>query len=443
MQKPTRPPCTNQDELESELADLVRVARNLSRAELLYLTTIVEGFRRANALFQDDVRACPRAFRWSENEHLGAPELCGALLSANFYASGEGFDPYGHDPITTHAKRVLSRTFECKGDVYFVGSGTAANGCAIAAFAGRGERVLTGLGSHILTLEAGAVSHLTGGAHVEAITESERKVVPADILRALRPVRSTLHEHTLAAKVVFISNPSERGLVYSAQELRELKECCTSHGLVLGIDAARMPYIPRTQGESLAALVASADFFTLSISKTSGLLGAAIVFREYLPENVEFDRLLKGAGHKIDAAAYVASQFSYLYSTRRFFNQFEAAVEQARWLERELVARGFAVEVVESNGVFVSLPAALVDAIRDRHSFYEWRSRSLLDNPVADETTIRIMIRAESDEPAIQALLEDIDCYCCEQRSTLKSAVANSDPQDVFEARSSVTTSEE
>ena len=55
-------------------------------------------------------------------------------------------------------------------------------------------------------------------------------------------VHDSSFEHMVQPKMVYISNPTEYGTLYSRKELEELSRVCREHDLYLFMDGARLGY---------------------------------------------------------------------------------------------------------------------------------------------------------------------------------------------------------
>ena len=82
--------------------------------------------------------------------------------------------------------------------------------------------------------------------------------------------------------MVYISQSTEMGSIYSKAELQALSAYCKAQKLLLFIDGARMAVAltARQSDVSLADLGTLCDVFYLGATKNGGLLGEAIVFND-------------------------------------------------------------------------------------------------------------------------------------------------------------------
>lgn len=393
-------PESSRDEALAKLADSFS---GLNVDAITYLTRVLRGFNDATTLF-NAVRpqGQPRS-RWSENCAAGTPEQSGAFLATNYIASRDGLSPYGADWISEFARATLRHLFSSDGEVYFLSTGTAANGCGIAANVTNGGKILAAADSHILTLEANAIAKFANGALLEGAGECSAKITPEDIERSVRARRSTRPEQRPVLEVVFLSNPTERGEVYSIDDLNAIHAVCDRYGLKLGIDGARLPYALAALGVSPARLMEPVDFVTLSMTKTGGCLGAALIFKRPL-ERDDYERFLKGMGQMVDTTYYISSQFAYQYHADSWWEEAARATQAARILGAELRAIGCEVNDVVSNAVFLTLPFAKAREVIHAHPAYVWDVIDS-DGSGASRETIRFMIHPNITSDEIRDLV--------------------------------------
>ena len=87
------------------------------------------------------------------------------------------------------------------------------------------------------------------------------------------------HEHMVQPGMVYISQPTENGTLYSKEELRALHETCEELGLPLFLDGARMGYGLMSEENTLALedIAALTDVFYIGGTKVGALFGEAVV----------------------------------------------------------------------------------------------------------------------------------------------------------------------
>ena len=144
---------------------------------------------------------------------------------------------YGTDPYCAEARDILRREMACPdADIWFLSGGTQTNLIALTAALRPHEAVIGAATCHIFVHETGAIE--ATGHKVLVIPDEEGKVRPEG-------VRAVLAEHSMAPhmvkpRVVYISQSTEVGTVYTKAELKALHEVCRENNLLLYADGARL-----------------------------------------------------------------------------------------------------------------------------------------------------------------------------------------------------------
>ena len=143
---------------------------------------------------------------------------------------------YGADSYCRQAADTIRALCRCPdAAVHFLVGGTQVNKTAIGAFLRPYEAVAAAGTGHICVHESGAVEQ--DGHKVIHIPSPDGKLAP-ELLRAALSV--PVNEHTTVPRLVYISNTTELGTVYSGAELRALRDTCGGLGLLLYCDGARL-----------------------------------------------------------------------------------------------------------------------------------------------------------------------------------------------------------
>jgi threonine aldolase len=301
----------------------------------------------------------------SDNTAGAHPAVVAALVEA---AAGHA-GAYGDDPWTERAVALLRETFGVQAEPFLVTTGTAANTLALDQVTRPHHCVICPSTAHIAVDECGAPERHAGVKLVTVPTE-DGKLRPADVLARLTGVGD---EHRVQPRVVSISQASERGTVYTPDEVTALAEVAHAHGLLLHVDGARLANAAAALGVPARALTTDAgvDVVTLGLTKTGALLAEAVVFlRPELAEEFAFAR----------------KQGMQLVSKMRFVGaQVEALLRGGLWLELAAHANAMArdlagsvadlvdvVHPVEANAVFVRVPPGREGALRAAGALHAW-----------------------------------------------------------------------
>lgn len=223
---------------------------------------------------------------------------------------------YGLDSYCDEAREeIASRLGNVDADIHFVVGGTQANLLVIDACLRSYEAVIGVHTSHINVHETGAIEHI--GHKIVAVEGENGKVRPCDVEEVLG---SHLDEHMVLPKMVFISDATEIGTIYTKAELTALSEYCHAHGLYLYMDGARLGSALCAEEndltlEDIASLV---DVFYIGGTKNGALFGEAIVICN--PElKGHFRYAIKQNGAMLAKGRLLGIQFYELFKEDLYF----------------------------------------------------------------------------------------------------------------------------
>lgn len=312
---------------------------------------------------------------FASDNYAGAhPRVLETLAAAN-----EGHAAaYGDDPWTARAVARFRELFDEEVEVFFVFNGTGANVASLAALARPFEGVICAAGAHVDVDECGAPERFAG-CKLLPVDAPAGKLTTAAIETRLG---GRGDQHRVQPRVVTISQATELGTVYTAQELAGLATVCHEQGLRLHVDGARIANAVAATGE----LPRGADAISFGGTKNGLVFGEAVVLRPGVARDF----------------AFVRKQATQLPSKGRFVAaQFEALLADGLWLETARHANATAarladgvrdvveiVQPVESNAVFARLPADAVPALQEVSPFYVWdEARGIVRWMTAWDTT--------------------------------------------------------
>ena len=182
---------------------------------------------------------------------------------------------YGLDPYSLRAQAIIrEKTGQPGAAVHMMTGGTSANLIAISAFLRPYEAAIAAEGGHINVHETGAIE---GSGHKVLVAEGREGKVSAEGVRAVCACHTD--EHMVHPRLLYISQPTEIGTVYSLAELRALRAVCDEQGLILFVDGARLVSALTSEGcdVTLSDLAALADCFYIGGTKNGLLFGEAMV----------------------------------------------------------------------------------------------------------------------------------------------------------------------
>jgi threonine aldolase len=333
----------------------------------------------------------PADFR-SDNTHGCSPEILDAIARA----SAGTQTSYGADEFTTRARQRCCEIFETDVEIFPVVSGTAGNALAISALTPPWGAVFCHEDAHIQRDECGAPELFSGGAKLIPVAGSGGKLHPEDLASAIRTVAES--KRTAVPACLSITNATEAGTVYSAEELRALCSAGNPAGdspLGIHIDGARFANAVVSTGASPADLTwrAGADLLTFGATKNGALAAEAIVvFRKSLAEELAL-RQHRG-GHRLSKMRFLSAQLDAYLADDLWLRNARHANAMAQRLARGVDP----IHPVDANVVFVRLPPDRASALRAAgFLFSEW--------PISGDDAYRLVTAFDTREDEVDAFV--------------------------------------
>jgi len=280
---------------------------------------------------------------------------------------------YGTDEYCTRAAEKIKML--CGREdlaVHFLVGGTQANLTVIDAALRPHQAALGPVGAHINVHETGAVE--ATGHKVLNVPSDDGKISAEQVRTVIDQHRaSDSFEHEAQPKLIYISNPTEYGTLYSLAELEALSAVCREKGLYLFMDGARLGYGLTAQDYdvTLPDIARLCDVFYIGGTKVGALFGEAVVIGN--PAIAEdFRYLIKQHGGMLAKGRLLGVQFDALMTDGLYFNiakHANALADQIRdTLERLQVP--FLIPGV-TNQLFPIFPDSLLDELAKDFSFTE------------------------------------------------------------------------
>jgi threonine aldolase len=345
------------------------------------------------------IRATLRAVNFaSDNTAPIAPAILDAIVAANTgYARG-----YGNDDWTHRVERLLSEIFEREVAAFLVPTGTAANALALAHVTPPWGVVFCHAESHIATDECGAPEFFGGGIKLAGLAGDGAKIAPATLRNALAGYGGQA-PHQMVAAAVSITQASEAGTIYRADEIATLSEIAHRRGLAVHMDGARFANALVRLNATPAQLTWQSGIDVLSFGATKGgaLAAEAVVIFD-LERARFFGERRKRGGHLLSKHRFLAAQFAGYLADDLWLNLARHANAMADRLARELESAGLPpLWPVEANLVFVALPRALDARLKAAGAAYYVRSSESLSLP-ADRVLARLVTSFATEHDDIE-----------------------------------------
>ncbi|MFA6620007.1 MAG: aminotransferase class I/II-fold pyridoxal phosphate-dependent enzyme [Bacilli bacterium] len=330
---------------------------------------------------------------YSEGCH---PLILKRLVETNM----EELPGYGSDHYTLEAKKKIAAACHApNAEVYLLAGGTQSNQVVIASLLRSYEGVISCSSGHIAVHEAGAIEET--GHKVLTIPAKEGKLMADDLEKYLLDFdHAASKEHMVQPGMVYISQPTEYGTLYSKAELRALHEVAHHYGLPLFVDGARLAYALATKENdvSLAELAQLSEVFYFGGTKAGLLCGEAVVFPQGAPKH--FLTFIKQHGALMAKGRLLGVQFDALFTDNLYLKIGKNAIGQALRLRAALKEKGYRFAVASpTNQTFVVVDNKKKEELAKKVWFDLW------DNLDAGHTVIRFCMSWATSKEAVDELI--------------------------------------
>lgn len=302
---------------------------------------------------------------YSEGCH---PKILEALSQYNLdQQNGYGLDIYSENA----AKIIREKSGSPNSKVHFVSGGTQANLIIISSILKPHESVISANTGHIFTNESGAIE--ATGHKVHGVETIDGKLRPEDIQKILDVHTNVPHQ--VKQRLVYISNSTEIGTIYTKKELKNLSNFCKEKNLYLFMDGARLGHALTAESNDLTweEIAKLTDVYYLGGTKNGALIGEAIVINNDKLQD-EFGFHLKQKGAMLAKGRLLGMQFQELLKNDLYWELARHANLQAKKIKNAFVEIGaeFLAET-DTNQIFPILENYKIEKLSEKFDFYVWR----------------------------------------------------------------------
>ena len=339
---------------------------------------------------------------YSEGAH---PSILEAMTATNL----EGNFGYGCDPHCEHAAALIRQKIgRPDADVHFFVGGTQTNATCICAFLRPHEAAIAAHSGHICVHETGAVE-ATGHKCIAMPAAPGGKLTPELVRQA---VAAHPDEHMVKPRLVYVSNTTEVGGVYTTAELEALRAVCDELGLLLYLDGARLASALACGGASFEDLGRLCDAFYIGGTKNGAIFGEAVCIMNPALKP-DFRYILKQHGGMLAKGWLLGVQFEQLMRSGFYEELGEHSTRMARQLAEGL--KGLGVEFLfesPSNQIFPILPDEVLAKLEGA---FHWEVNATLEG---GRSCIRLVCSWATQQAAVTAFLLAVeqalkDCPAC------------------------------
>ncbi len=331
---------------------------------------------------------------YSEGCH---PKILEALSRTNMVQQSA----YGADKYSDQARDLIRQHLGSPDTpVFLVAGGTLGNIIIVSSALRSHEAVISATSGHIVIRETGAIE--ATGHKIITVPSTDGKLTPEGIESAV--ANNAHYPHMAKPRLVYISNATEAGTVYTKTELSAISRLCKENQLLLMMDGARLGTALSASINDLTLndLVHLTDIFWIGGTKAGALIGEAIVIpNQQLAEDFSFH--IKQRGALLAKGRLLGVQFAELFSDNLFFELSSVANVMAQKLSSGITENGYSLATrTESNQIFPVLPNLVIKKLQGSFDFYVWEKT---DN---DHSVVRLVTSWATDEKQVDAFISMI-----------------------------------
>lgn len=335
-----------------------------------------------------------RSFASDNNSGVHPNVLKSLQLANEGHAIG-----YGDDPWTREAMELFKQTFGPESETFIVLNGTGANIVSLQLTTRPFNSIICSDTSHILVDECGSPVKNTG-CPIFSLPTSDGKLTPALIRQKLHGFGD---QHHSQPGVVYLSQCTELGTVYTPEEICEITALAHQHGMYVHMDGARLANAAAMLHSSLKALTTDCGVDILSFGGTkNGLMmgESVVILNPALVETARFIR--KQSAQLASKMRYLSVQFSTYLKDDFWLKNASQANEMAQLLHHALSKHPEVrfTQKVETNALFLTLPKPVIDALLKNWFFYFWNEPN---------NEIRLVCSFDTTLDDVNAFIHDLE----------------------------------
>ncbi len=307
---------------------------------------------------------------------------------------------YGEDKHCQKAAEYIKKQLQCPDcQIHFLVGGTQTNLVAISHCLKPYQAVIAADSGHINVHETGAIE--SSGHKVVAMPTEQGKLTVAAVKKALD---THTDEHMVQPKMVYVSNPTEVGTLYTKKELQDLSDFCRQNNLLFYLDGARMASALTSQYNDIALsdYPKLVDMLYLGGTKCGALFGEALIlFQNQLNEDFRFSIKQKGA--MLAKGWLLGIQFETLFENDLYYKLGQHANAMAEKIQNAILQKGYSFQFTPcSNQLFPIFPDDVLKELEKEFIFSFWEK--------VDEThtCVRIVTSWATKEENVDKLINSL-----------------------------------
>jgi threonine aldolase len=307
-----------------------------------------------------------RGFGSDNNAGIHPDILNEIIVSNNCHVTG-----YGSDIYTDKARSVFKEQLGHDTETFFVFTGTAANVLGLLPITKSWNSVITASTSHLEGDECGAPEKFIG-CKVLVVDTPDGKINPELIEKHMHGLD---FEHHSQPKVISITQATEMGTVYTADEIARIASFAHNRNMLLHMDGARIANAAVALNLPFKAFTTDAGVDVLSFGGTKNgmMCGESICFLKPGLSS-DFKYIRKQGMQLASKMRFISAQYIGYFRNDLWKKCASDSNAMARMLadKLKLIPEVIVTQKVQSNGVFVIMPASIAEELRKSYFFYPW-----------------------------------------------------------------------
>jgi threonine aldolase len=306
----------------------------------------------------------------SDNNAGVHPDVIKAIVAVNpGHAIG-----YGSDVYTERAKALFKKHLGDSAEIFFVFNGTAANVLGITGVTRSWNSVITAFSAHIEQDECGAPEKFSG-CKVLTVDTPDGKIA-ADMLE--KHMHGFDFEHHSQPRVISITQATEMGTVYTADEIHKIADFAHKNSMLLHMDGARISNAAVSLNLPFKAFTTDAgvDLLSFGGTKNGMMFGEAVCFLK--PElSQDFKYVRKQGMQLASKMRFISAQYIAYFEQDLWKKCAEHSNSMAKLLFEKVkdIPEITITQPVQSNGVFVIIPPQIAGNLSKHYFFYPWNEK--------------------------------------------------------------------
>ena len=212
-------------------------------------------------------------------------------------------------------------------------------------------------------------------------------------------------EHVTMPAMVYISNPTENGTVYTKKELEKISAACRKKGLFLFMDGARLAYGLTAEGNdmSLKDIAKLCDVFYIGGTKCGALFGEAVVITDKGMDR-DFRYSIKQRGGMLAKGRLLGLQFIALLEGGLYFGLAANANRLAMKIKNAVKSKGWEfLYDSDTNQQFPIIPDEKLEKLGKKYTY------TFIKKIDKDHTAVRFCTSWATKEEDVASLVKDIE----------------------------------